>query len=412
MPALFSDVGPFDALTDRWLIEALSQMSSNPRVRCAAAAWLAARRSALELGLGGDQLLREGLQPEVRLPAIPGYDAVGVVVATGTGVVDVSVGAHVAVWTGGSGGYATHITVPAWDVVEYPAELRPDVVASSILNYLTAYQLLIRAAPVADGTTILVHPAGGGVGSALLQLGALRGLRMFGTASAARARLIADLGAEPIDYRTQDVAERVRAEAPDGIDAIFDGIGGSSWGKELSLLRPGGHLALYGVTEGIQNGRRSLPALLASAIRAPRTSYLTYFTRRVGVTGYRIDATIGAHLDWYRTDLQALLRLVQDGRLTPAIHRTFPSIRPPKPTRYWEPAELLARSCSHLANPDRAWSCWNTADGRGTLRYAEPNIEDTMGQSVTTQLSDSVRKLSMVSPGCLCATPTIVRHER
>jgi hypothetical protein len=51
MPALFSDVGPFDALTDRWLIEALSQMSSNPRVRCAAAAWLDARRTALELGL-------------------------------------------------------------------------------------------------------------------------------------------------------------------------------------------------------------------------------------------------------------------------------------------------------------------------------------------------------------------------
>src|SRR5260370_39517193 len=51
MTVLPSDVGPFDALTDRWLIEALSQMSSNPRVRCAAAAWLAARRSALELGL-------------------------------------------------------------------------------------------------------------------------------------------------------------------------------------------------------------------------------------------------------------------------------------------------------------------------------------------------------------------------
>ena len=51
MTVLPSDVGPFDALTDRWLIEALSQMSSNPRVRCAAAAWLDARRTALELGL-------------------------------------------------------------------------------------------------------------------------------------------------------------------------------------------------------------------------------------------------------------------------------------------------------------------------------------------------------------------------
>ena len=55
MPALFSDVGPFAALTDRWLIEALSQMSSNPHVRCAAAAWLDARRTALALGLPEDE---------------------------------------------------------------------------------------------------------------------------------------------------------------------------------------------------------------------------------------------------------------------------------------------------------------------------------------------------------------------
>jgi hypothetical protein len=117
----------------------------------------------------GDLLLREGLRPEVRLPAVPGYDAAGVVITIGTEVTDVAVGAHVAVWTGGSGGYATHIAVPAWATVEHPAELRPELVASVVLNYLTAYQLLNRAAPVPDGATILVHPASGGVGSALVQ---------------------------------------------------------------------------------------------------------------------------------------------------------------------------------------------------------------------------------------------------
>lgn len=272
----------------------------------------------------GDQLLREGLVPGARLPAIPGYDAAGVVVAVGSEVTDLTVGAPVAVWTGGRGGYATHITVPAWAAVAYPADLDPQVVASMILNYLTAYQLLTRAVPVADGATILVHPAAGGVGSALLELGALRGLRMFGTASAAKAQAVSRYGAEPIDYRKQDYAAYLRRAAPAGIDAIFDGIGGGSWRKDVSLLRPGGHLAIYGVTEGLTHGRRSLRGLLSSVVRAPRTSYLTYLRNSVGVTGFRIDAVLAAHPTWYREDLSVLLQLLQDGQITPPLQRSFP----------------------------------------------------------------------------------------
>ena len=272
----------------------------------------------------GDLLLREGLNPEARLPSIPGYDAAGVVLAVGTGVNDLAVGAHVAVWTGGTGGYATHITVPAWAAVEYPPELNPELVASLILNYLTAYQMLTRIAPVADGATILVHPAGGEVGSALLQLGALRELRMFGTASASKAHRLNQLGAELIDYRTQDYAQHIRVAAPKGIDAIYDGIGAGSWKKDLSLLQPGGRLVVYGLTDGLKNGRRNLPGLLGSLIRVPRTSYLTYFRQSVGVNGYRVDAAVAAHPAWYREDISALLQLLQEGRISPTVHQTFP----------------------------------------------------------------------------------------
>ena len=271
----------------------------------------------------GDQMLREGLRPDAQPPSIPGYDAAGVVVATGPGVEEVQVGAHVAVWTGGTGGYATYISAPAWAVVEYPAGLGAELVASLILNYLTAYQLLTRAAPVADGATVLIHPAGGNVGTALLELGALRSLRMLGTGGASRADRIHRLGGEPIDYRADDYARRVRVEAPDGVDVIFDAIGGGSWRKSLPLLRADGHLVIYGVTESIRNGRRNLAGLLTGAIQAPRTSYLTYFQRGVGVSGYRIDQSVPAHHDWYREDLEAVLHLLRDGKISPSIHRTF-----------------------------------------------------------------------------------------
>lgn len=73
----------------------------------------------------------------------------------------------------------------------------------------------------------------------------------------------------------------------------------------------------------MKNGRRSLPGLLASLVRAPRTSYLTDVLKGIGVTAYRVDASVAAHPDWYRADLSALLQLLQDGSIAPAIHPTF-----------------------------------------------------------------------------------------
>lgn len=273
----------------------------------------------------GDIMLREGLRRDVRPPIIPGYDAAGIVVAVGASVTDMQPGDSVAVRTsGGTGGYATHLLAPRWAAVPYPAHLDPAAVTSLVLNYLTAFQLLTRAAPIADGATILVHSAAGGVGSALLQLGALRGLRMFGTASVGKAAFVAEHGGIPIDYRREDYVRRVRAEAPDGIDAVFDGLGGNSWRQALPLLRPGGHLVVYGLSSGFKDGRRSLTGLLNGLLRAPRTSYLTYLQHSVGVTGYGSDTLIPAHPDWYRHDLAHLIGLLADGAIAPAVHRTFP----------------------------------------------------------------------------------------
>lgn len=273
----------------------------------------------------GDIMLREGLRRDLRPPTIPGYDAAGIVAAVGANVTEMQPGDSVAAKTPGStGGYATHVLAPSWAVVPHPAQLDPAAITSLVLNYVTALQLLTRAVALADGATILVHSAAGGVGSALLQLGALRGMRMFGTASAGKADFVAAQGGIPIDYRAEDYARRVRAVAPAGLDAVFDGLGGDSWRGALPLLRPGGHLVIYGASAGFKNGRRSVPGLLRAVLRAPRTSYLTYFQRGVGVTGYNSDAIIPARPDWFRHDLARLIGLLADGAIAPAIHRTFP----------------------------------------------------------------------------------------
>jgi len=271
----------------------------------------------------GDILLREGLRREPRPPVIPGYDAAGVVRAVGSDVHDVREGDSVAVWTGGSGGYATHVVVPRTAAVRYPPELAAASVTSLVLNYVTAWQMLTRSVALADGATILVHSAAGGVGSALLELGALRGMTMFGTASAAKANFVAQLGGIPIDYRSEDYAKRVRAQAPDGIDAVFDALGPASWKSALPLLRPGGHLVVYGLSSAFKNGRRDIPGLLSGLLRAPRTSYLTYFLKGVGVSGYNSGEVIPARPDWFTQDLSYLIGLLADGKIAPRIHRTF-----------------------------------------------------------------------------------------
>jgi D-arabinose 1-dehydrogenase-like Zn-dependent alcohol dehydrogenase len=147
------------------------------------------------------------------LLAIPGFDAAGIVRAVEANVSDLHAGDHAVVHTGTSGGYATDVRVPRSQAVPYAAHLDPAAV-SLMLNYLTALQMLTRSAHPADGTTILVHSAAGGVGGALLELGALRWMRMSGTASAAKASFVDALGATAIDFHAGGVARRVREQHP------------------------------------------------------------------------------------------------------------------------------------------------------------------------------------------------------
>ena len=144
-----------------------------------------------------DTLMREGLYPAVKIPFTPGADIAGVVEQVGDGVEGVAVGQRVAAFIQ-TGGSAERINLPAKRVVPQPAEgLDQAQVVALILNYLTAYQMMHRMASVHAGDRILVHGAAGGVGTALLQLGKLAGLEMYGTASARKHDTVRAHGATP-----------------------------------------------------------------------------------------------------------------------------------------------------------------------------------------------------------------------
>jgi NADPH:quinone reductase len=131
-----------------------------------------------------DLMMREGIHPETpRLPFTPGWDLVGVVDRLGDDVSGIEPGQVVAALPI-SGAYAEFVCLPSRELVPVPSGLDAAEAVSLVLNYVTAYQMLHRCAKVRPGQRVLIHGAAGGVGSALLQLGRLAGLEMYGTCSA------------------------------------------------------------------------------------------------------------------------------------------------------------------------------------------------------------------------------------
>ncbi|MEV7929147.1 MULTISPECIES: medium chain dehydrogenase/reductase family protein [unclassified Kitasatospora] len=193
-----------------------------------------------------EQQMRRGrYYDQPPFPFVPGYDLVGRVLATGEGVDPGLAGQRVAALMK-VGGWASHVTVDAADAVPVPDGLTAAEAETVVVNGITAWQLLHRRARVRAGQRILVHGASGGVGSVLVQLARAAGVQVIGTASARHHDALRELGATPVDYRTEDVAARVRELAPGGVDAVFDHVGGRSVIDSWRLLAPGGTLVAYG----------------------------------------------------------------------------------------------------------------------------------------------------------------------
>src|SRR5512141_1694028 len=207
-----------------------------------------------------DLLMREGVHPETpRLPFTPGWDLVGVVDRLGAGSSGIKLGQIVAALPI-SGAYAEFVCLPQRELVPVPAGLDAAETVSLVLNYITAYQMLHRSAKVRPGQRALIHGAAGGVGSALLQLGRLAGLELYGTCSSRSAPVVSDLGGIPIDYEHQDSVKEVHRLTSEGVDAVLDPIGVSHLWQSLSALRPGGRVVGYGLRtslrgEGLSPGR-------------------------------------------------------------------------------------------------------------------------------------------------------------
>ena len=251
-----------------------------------------------------------------RPPFTLGVDVVGVVDARGAGVSAPEVGQTVAALLDG-GSYAEYVCLPADRAVPVPEGLDPAVAVCVVANYLTAYLMMHQSAHVESGESALVHGAAGGTGTALLDLGRLAGLEMYGTASSHNHDVVLSYGATPIDYRAEDFVARIRELTGDGVDVVFDQIGGSRQvRRSYRALRKGGRLIWFGVTATKSRGRWVIPGSLlmrtaVSLLPDGKSAPLTSTASPENIESY--SETLTQLLDW-----------LADGRLTPLVHERVP----------------------------------------------------------------------------------------
>ncbi|GAA0676437.1 NADP-dependent oxidoreductase [Streptomyces malaysiensis subsp. malaysiensis] len=179
-------------------------------------------------------------------PVIPGWDVSGVVERPGAAVTEFQPGDEVIGYVRedflSRGTCAEYVAAPIRTLARKPRNLSFTQAAGIPLAGLTAYQSLVRALKVGEGDTVLVHAAAGGVGSMAVQLARHMGARVIGTASERNHEYLRALGAEPATYG-EGLADRVRALAPKGVDAVLDLVGGDALAASSELLAPDGRLA-------------------------------------------------------------------------------------------------------------------------------------------------------------------------
>jgi NADPH2:quinone reductase len=283
-----------------------------------------------------DSQLRAGTYIHVpKPPFTPGYELVGVVEELGPGCKRLKVGDRIGaltVW----GADAERVLVPETEAFQVPDDIDPAEIVSLLFPYMTAYQVLHRTAKAEPGESVLVHGAAGRVGTALLELGSAAGNQLFGTASARDRKVVESHGAVAIDYRNEDFLARVRELTGDGVDVVADSLGGRISVRSFRALRRGGRLVVFGHYATLSKGRKSrrgwfewyasTAAVALLGLLSPSRKVSAYRIQKIHEHPSGIEGTGGGprYPEWFGEDLNALIRLLREGRIQPVVAERLP----------------------------------------------------------------------------------------
>ena len=287
----------------------------------------------LACGVGRtDVAMRYGYYPFApKIPFVPGYEIVGEISAVGSTLSRFKIGDKVAALTV-FGGYSEYVYLKEDNLVPVPNNVSLDKAAAIILNYCTAYQILYRVLQVKKEDKVLITGANGGVGSALIDLGKLSGLKLYGTASSENQTFVKDQGAVPLNYKSDDWMDELKKMEPEGLDYVIDGIGRQYIKKGFQVLKKGGTLIEYGY-----------PNFYGMLFGLLKLKLLNLFPNAKKGRFYGISANYKKDKTSIHKDMQSLFELLKDGKIKPTISYKFSILEAQLANRIMEKGSVMGK---------------------------------------------------------------------
>lgn len=273
-----------------------------------------------------DVMARRGLyKPAPKPPSVLGYDICGRITACGEKVKGLKTGDRVAAITL-FGGYTSEAVIPAFSALKIDEETPKGVACALMTQGITAYIASRHLINFLTGDRILVHAAAGGVGSLITQMAKHKGCEVWGTASKEKHDFIRENGVDhPVDYRNEDFYAVIKKECPEGLDVVFDNLGGNSFKKGLKLLRPGGRIVSYGAANQNKGKHSGLLNTLKVGLGFGFYSPIPFIQKSQSLIGLNLLAISKGRPERQQKFMQDVYRLYKEGILSPRADHVFPA---------------------------------------------------------------------------------------
>ena len=267
-----------------------------------------------------DLMMRQGLYGAAPdFPFTPGYEVSGVIRAIGPDVERHNVGDRVVALTG-FGGYAEQVVVSEERAWTLPDNVSFDAAAAMPVTYLTAHHMLVHLGNFREGDSVLVHHAAGGVGTATAQIvKALKGGRIYGTASVEKADFVEEMGMIHIT-RGEDFVQRIKGES-DGVHHALDPVGGKHVMESYKALRNGGRLYVFGASSAVKGPKRSLWTAIKMWRTTPRFDPIRMMNSNKSVYGVHMGMWKDEEIA--REQMVALASMLEKGQIDPVIDSVY-----------------------------------------------------------------------------------------
>ena len=270
-------------------------------------------------------MTRMGLYPGAPKPPSPiGGEASGIIEKVGKNVSNFKVGDKVMAFAPFNS-YSSHINVDENMLINLPSSFTMEQGAAFPVIYMTAYMMMFDLGNLKENEIFFIQGAGGGVGTAAIQLAKGVGAKIIGTSSGWKHERLKAMGVDCcIDYNSENVKDKIMTFTDGyGVDLIIDPVGGKQWKESYEMLSPMGKLIVYGNQNLVRGNTRSIIALIKEMLTMPKMKPYEMISKNKSIMGYHLGRLRGAEHKIKRA-IQGISLMIQAGHVDPVVGKVFP----------------------------------------------------------------------------------------